>query len=467
MRGMNDHRRVVPTLAAVLVALAASALPIHARAEVVTGPCSALTDPNNAPILDSRLDHLVVGGVHVNVLVPPHYRDCGRRYPVVYLFHGAFSDEDSFTTQTDLIAFTSQLGDDEQAIAVMPSGGYLPVGVDYADGTQHQEDFVFGTLIPFIDATYRTRADRGHRATAGFSAGGLDAMIYAARHPDLFAAAGSFSGFVDPFEPVGQQVAQLFAADDDQLCGGTVSWESFWGDPALHPMGWVGHDPTYLARSLSGMSLYIGSDNGVPCPDNPNPDPFLVFAEQTVYGMSQAFDLALTAAGVAHTTDFQSCGVHLFSNANHDLRVFWPQMLAAFGDRGGQRSFPYRTSEASASAWDWTFAADPARATEFLDVSGASASGLEVTGSGTESVLTGALFRRHQWVAVAGAGSAPQTVRADDAGRIAFGVDLGPAHTLEEYTAGEQAAAAANPAYFVTRTVSFTPLGDSDARELP
>lgn len=462
MNDRNDRRCVVPALAAVSFALTATALPIDARAEVVTGPCSALTDPNNAPIIDPRLDHLVVAGVHVNVLLPPHYRAGGKRYPVVYLFHGAFSDEDSFTTQTDLMAFTSQLDEDAQAIAVMPSGGYLPVGVDYADGTQHQEDFVFGTLIPFIDATYRTRADRGHRATAGFSAGGLDAMIYAARHPDMFAAAGSFSGFVDPYEPVGQQVAQLFATDDDQLCGANVSWTSFWGDPAVDPMGWIGHDPTYLARSLAGMSLYVGSDNGVACPDNPNPDPFLVFAEQTVYGMSQAFDQALTAAGVAHTTDFQSCGVHLFSNSNHDLRVFWPQMIAAFGDRDKPRSFDYRTSEITASVYGWTFAADAARAAEFLDVSGASAFGLKVTGSGTESVLTGALFHRHEWVSVAGAGASPQTVQADDAGRIAFGIDLGPAHALEEYTPAEQSAAAANPGYFVTRDVCFTPLSDSD-----
>ena len=459
---MNDRRRLVPTLAAVSAALAATTLAIEARAEVVTGSCSALTDPNDAPIIDPRLDHLVVDGVHVNVLVPPHYHEHGRRYPVVYLFHGAFEDEDTFSTQTDLLPYTAQLDDDDQAIAVMPAGGYLPTGLDYADGTQHEETFVFDTLIPFIDATYRTRADRGHRAAAGFSAGGLDTMIYAARHPDMFAAAGSFSGFVDPFEPVGIEIAQLFAGDDDQLCGASVSWTSFWGDPTHDPMGWVRGDPTYLARNLEDVSLYIGSGNGVPCPDNPNPDPFLVFAEQTVYGMSQALDQALTEAGVAHVTDFQSCGVHLPSNADHDLRVFWPQMLAAFGDRQPPRAFDYRTSDASAKVWDWTFGADPARAPELLDVRGASERGLQVTGSGAETVLTSALFRPRQWVAVSGAGSMPQAVQADREGRIAFGVELGPAHTLEEYTSAEQSAAAANPGYFVTRDVCFTPLADRE-----
>ncbi len=462
MGGMNASRRVASTLAALSAALTATSVTIDAGAEVVTGPCSAVTDPNNAPIVDPRLDHLVVDGVPVNVLVPPHYRDRGRRYPVVYLFHGAFSDEDSFSTQTDLLAFTAQLDDDDQAIAVMPAGGYLPAGRDWADGTNHQETFVFDTLIPFIDASYRTRADRGHRAAAGFSAGGLDAMVFAARHPDTFAAAGSVSGFVDPFEPAGIGVVQEFAALDDQLCGASVNWQGIWGDPTLDPMGWVGHDPTYLARNLEGMSLYVGSDNGVPCPDNPNPDPFLVFAEQTVYGMSQAFDQALTAAGVAHVTDFQSCGVHLFSNANHDMRVFWPQMLAAFGDRQPPAAFDYSTSDVSAGVWGWAFGADPARAPEFLDVRGASERGLQITGSGADSVLTGALFRPGQWVMVGGSGSPPHPVQADGAGRIAFGVDLGPAHTLEQYTAAEQSAAASNPGYFVTRDVCFSPLPDSD-----
>jgi S-formylglutathione hydrolase FrmB len=390
----------------------------------------------------------------VNILVPPHYRGDRRRYPVVYLFHGAFEDEDSFETQTDLLAFTAALDDDDQAIAVIPSGGYLPTGRDWANGTHPQETFVMDTLIPFVDANYRTLPDRAFRAAAGFSAGGLDAMIFSARHPDRFVAAGSFSGFVDPFTPIGEQVAQLLADQDDQLCGGSVSWLDFWGDPAVHPMGWEAHDPTYLAGNLRGLTLYVGSDNGVPCPDNPNPDPFLVFAETVVYGMSQTFDQNLTAAGVPHVTDFLSCGVHLFSNADHDLRRFWPEMLAAFG-RPDPRRFSYRTGEAAASVWGWTFAADPSRAPEFLDAQDVSREGLTLTGSGTESVRTPRVFRPGEVVTVDGAASGPLRVRADGEGRLTFPVDLGPAHALEQGTAAQIAAQASNPGYFVTRRVRF------------
>jgi S-formylglutathione hydrolase FrmB len=73
---------------------------------------------------------------------------------------------------------------------------------------------------------------------------GLDAMVFAARHPDLFVAAASFSGFLDPWTATGEQVVQLFAGDDDQLCGASENWLDIWGDPVAHPMGWEAHDPT-------------------------------------------------------------------------------------------------------------------------------------------------------------------------------------------------------------------------------
>src|SRR4051794_23154641 len=52
-------------------------------------------------------------------------------------------------------------------------------------------------LIPFIDATFPTAADRSHRFIAGLSSGGHGAMKYAAIYPQLFGAAGEFSGAVD------------------------------------------------------------------------------------------------------------------------------------------------------------------------------------------------------------------------------------------------------------------------------
>jgi S-formylglutathione hydrolase FrmB len=454
MVSTEDHvSRLFSTGFACLFVLGASPA---ARAELATGTCAAVMDPGNAPSSDPRLDHLIVDGVHVNVLLPADYHATHRRYPVLYLFHGAFGDEDSFSTQTDLLGFTAGLRAEDQAIVVMPDGGHLPAGRDWVDGTHHQESFVIGTLLPFVAAHYRTLEDRSHRAAAGFSAGGMNAMVFAARHPDLFVAAGSFSGFVDPFDPAGVQVIEQFAALDNELCSATDDPFGLWGDPDLHPMGWQAHDPRDLAGNLEGVSLYIASGSGVPCPGDPD-DPFLEFAEATVLAMSQHLDEALTAARIRHVTELRACGVHLFSNAGPDLRRFWPEMLRAFG-RPAPHDFDYRTGDASAAVWGWQLAADPARAPEFVELRGASRRGVEVTGSGAQAITTAPLFGRRQRVRIAGAGPASQVVRADDAGRLAFTVDLGPPHTLEQGTPAEQAAAASDPRYFATRTVRFEPV---------
>src|SRR5204863_156120 len=58
-------------------------------------------------------------------------------------------------------------------------------------------------LIPFIDATFPTAVDRSHRFIAGLSSGGHGAMKYAAIYPQLFGAAGEFSGALDVRLPLG------------------------------------------------------------------------------------------------------------------------------------------------------------------------------------------------------------------------------------------------------------------------
>jgi enterochelin esterase family protein len=54
-------------------------------------------------------------------------------------------------------------------------------------------------LIPFIDANFRTIADREHRAIAGLSMGGGQAMRIGLGHLDQFAWIGTFSGAARDF----------------------------------------------------------------------------------------------------------------------------------------------------------------------------------------------------------------------------------------------------------------------------
>jgi S-formylglutathione hydrolase FrmB len=48
--------------------------------------------------------------------------------------------------------------------------------------------------VPYVDATYRTLADREHRGVTGKSSGGYGSMVQAMRHPEVFGAFASHSG---------------------------------------------------------------------------------------------------------------------------------------------------------------------------------------------------------------------------------------------------------------------------------
>jgi len=65
--------------------------------------------------------------------------------------------------------------------------------------TQAFEDDLTRVLIPFIDANFRTLADRDHRAMAGLSMGGMQTFQITFNHLDMFSYIGGFSGAGGPF----------------------------------------------------------------------------------------------------------------------------------------------------------------------------------------------------------------------------------------------------------------------------
>ena len=60
------------------------------------------------------------------------------------------------------------------------------------------EDDVTQALIPYVDSTFRTLADREHRAMAGLSMGGMQTFQVTLNHLDLFSYIGGFSGAAGP-----------------------------------------------------------------------------------------------------------------------------------------------------------------------------------------------------------------------------------------------------------------------------
>ena len=136
----------------------------------------------------------------IYVYLPPCYEGGTRRYPVVYLQHGHGENETCWVNQGKMNFICDNLiaeNQAEPAIVVMCNGMLTrQQGDDIClDFTEGFEAFLVQEVIPYIDGKYRTFADREHRAMAGLSMGSIQTSIVTAKHPELFAWVGLFSGF--------------------------------------------------------------------------------------------------------------------------------------------------------------------------------------------------------------------------------------------------------------------------------
>ena len=155
--------------------------------------------------------------VPTTVVLPGNYTDSdSRRYPVVYMLHGAGNDQRTYACEPIL-----SLADGIGVIVVCPYGG----ASWWIDSPQvpHMcyETFVTQELVPYVDGHYHTVANRSGRAIAGHSMGGHGACFIGFGHTDLFGAVGNVMGGVD---------LRPFSTRQDLL--------KLLGDPAAHPDDW-------------------------------------------------------------------------------------------------------------------------------------------------------------------------------------------------------------------------------------
>lgn len=107
------------------------------------------------------------------------------------------------------------------------------------------ETYVSKDLVGYMDAHYRTVADRSGRAIAGLSMGGHGALWLSIRHRDTFGAAGSMSGGVDirPFPEKWKMSVQL-------------------GEKNKNPEVWEKHTVINLVPTLKNGDLAMIIDCG-------------------------------------------------------------------------------------------------------------------------------------------------------------------------------------------------------------
>jgi enterochelin esterase family protein len=153
------------------------------------------------------------------VYTPPGYDAGQKRYPTLYLQHGAGESERAWSMQgranfilDNLIAVGSAV-----PMLIVMDQGYadLPRGTAQAGGPNANAfgRVVLEDLIPTIDREFRTIADADHRAIAGLSMGGGQALNIGLLNLDRFRWIGVFSGAIRDFDVSSSPLADASAAN--------------------------------------------------------------------------------------------------------------------------------------------------------------------------------------------------------------------------------------------------------------
>jgi enterochelin esterase family protein len=218
----------------------------------------------------------------LTVYTPPGYENGTERYPVFYLQHGGGGDEDAWTdlgrvpeifdnliAQGKMVPMIVVMGNGnawqnaapsnltETPNVSEPQGAFSSRTAAIAAYILKYPDSIVQDLVPFVDKTYRTKADREDRAIAGLSMGGAQALYTAINHLDTFSWVGVFSGGL-PLLP-GVMIDIPMPADADTRRGPDVGH-------SIDPMQFASLMPSLGPEVNSKLRLFyltIGDDDGL------------------------------------------------------------------------------------------------------------------------------------------------------------------------------------------------------------
>ncbi|HEY3328968.1 MAG TPA: alpha/beta hydrolase-fold protein [Capsulimonadaceae bacterium] len=182
-------------LAAVTTSQAKSETTMHGSIDVFRIPTKLVR-----PVKGHRDRDLVV-------YTPPGYnapQNAQTRYPVVYLLHGSPGNAFNFLKFGELNVLCDKLIADglvAPAIIVAPDGNYAGEAhgdsewVNSPDGKDKFDEFVASEVVGYVDSHLRSLPDPQHRVIGGVSEGGYGAANIALKHPNVFGAVLSMSGY--------------------------------------------------------------------------------------------------------------------------------------------------------------------------------------------------------------------------------------------------------------------------------
>jgi enterochelin esterase-like enzyme len=197
--------------------------------------------------------------------VPPGYVS-GKKYPVLYLLHGASGDENTWVRDIHADAILDNLYAAKKLaplLVVMPSSLSVSARAEAGDSRDAKarasmafREVLEGDLIPFVESSYPALTGREHRAIAGLSMGAGVALSTGIANSDKFAWVGAFSGagrrWSEPREEL--RLLWLSVGDRDSLMGsGVVAADAFFTNKKVVHKFHInsgGHEPKVWMNDL-------------------------------------------------------------------------------------------------------------------------------------------------------------------------------------------------------------------------
>jgi len=215
----------------------------------------------------------VLGDPHVRplwVYVPPGYDEQpDRRYPTVYQIQGLTGQLDMWRNRTAFRKNFPELADEGIAAGEIPPCIVVWVdcwtslgGSQFIDspGTGRYHTYLSDEIVPWVDANYRTMADRAHRGIAGKSSGGYGAMVNPMLRPDLWGGFATHAGdalFEVCYQPEFRDSARVLR--DDYEGSFEKFWEDFRGRPAMSK-----DSDGHLMNDWCMAACYSADEDGTP-----------------------------------------------------------------------------------------------------------------------------------------------------------------------------------------------------------